>query len=118
MSDPAKIELVRKALTSGLSNCVEWIDDKTVRTVRNNPANKKLTPKEIADLLMDHVKNGGPIEQRPEERDPWKSKRDFWYFVIVPVGGFTHGLFVEMELTDEDPDVPVVRLLNAHPQSR
>ncbi len=105
MTDPAQLDLVRKALTSGLSNCVEWVNDKMRKLVRDNPANLGLT-------------KGGSIEQRAEDREFWQGKRDFWYFVVVPIADSPHGLFVEMELIDDDPDVPMVLLLNAHPQSR
>jgi hypothetical protein len=113
-----QLELVRKALLSGLSNCVEWIDDKTSNRVRNDPANQGLTPEGIKQLLIDFVRQGGPIEQRVEDREEWKNRRDYWYFAIVPVAEFTRGLFVELELTDDDPDVPIVSLLNAHPERR
>jgi hypothetical protein len=45
-------------------------------------------------------------------------RREFWYKIIIPVDpaeDFPRGLFVELELTDDDPDCPVVSLLNAHP---
>ena len=107
--------LVTKALRSGLSNCVEWIDDKTALRVRNDPANQGLTPEGIKRLLLDFVRRGGPVEQFPEQRDRWRQRRAFWYRVVFPLDGFAHGLFVELELSDDDADVPVVSLLNAHP---
>jgi hypothetical protein len=118
VSGPSDLDLVRKALTSGLSNCVEWIDDKAANRVRNNSANRGLTPEGIKKLTVAYVLAGGLIEQRAEEREEWKPRRDFWYRLVIPVEDFPHGLFVEMELLDDDPDVPVVALLNAHPQSR
>lgn len=117
MDDPAReLALVRQALTSGLSNCVEWVNDQAARVVRNNPANQGLTPEGIKRLAIDFVRGGGPIEQRAEERTEYKHRRQYWYVAVVPVDGFHHGLFVEMELLDDDPDVPMVALLNAHPQ--
>ena len=62
-------DLVVKALTSGLSNCVAWINDGAARRVRGNPANQGLTPEEILRLLLEFVAAGGLIEQRREERD-------------------------------------------------
>jgi hypothetical protein len=41
--------------------------------------------------------------------------RDYWYKVIIPVPDLlAKGLF--MELFDDDPDLPEVRLVNAHEQ--
>ena len=31
---------------------------------------------------------------------------------------FKHGIFVEMELTEDDPDLPGVTIFNAHPQAK
>src|SRR5262249_44179079 len=45
----------------------------------------------------------------------YKVRRTFWYQVLIAVPGLPHGLFVEMELFDADPNVPIVVLLNAHP---
>jgi hypothetical protein len=119
MDDSAReLALVRQALTSGLSNCVEWVSDQAARLVRNNPANQGLTPEGIKRLVRGFVKAGGQVEQRVEGRTPWKHARRFWYMVIVPVDGFPDGLFVEMELLDADPEVPMVALLNAHPEPR
>ena len=112
------VELVRKAILSGLSNCLEWIDDRAAMLVRNNPENEGLTPEGIKQLLVEFVRGGGAIERRKEERPHFQGRREFWYCSIVPVSDIPHGLFVEMELSDDDPDVPVVSLLNAHPQRR
>jgi hypothetical protein len=116
MDPQEEYDLVVKALTSGLSNCVEWINDETARRVRRDRANQGLTPEGIKKLLLDFVAAGGRPEQRREERAEYKEHRAFWYKAIVPVDGFRDGLFVEMELSDDDPDVPIVWLLNAHPQ--
>jgi hypothetical protein len=115
--DPAAHQLVVQALTGTLSNCVEWINDKEANRVRTDPANQGLRPGEIIRLLREYVRVSGPssVEQIREQREAWRDRRDYWYKVIVPVDGFPHGLFVELELLDDDPDVPVVVLLNAHP---
>lgn len=117
--DAAAHRLVVQALTCTLSNCVEWVNERTVNRVRLDPANQGLRPWEIIRLLREHVRRSDPscVEQVREEREGWRDRRDYWYKVIVPVDGFRHGLFVELELLDDDPDVPVVVLLNAHPQT-
>ena len=112
--DPTEHALVVQALTCTLSNCVLWVNYETARRVRADPANRGLTPEEIIRQVRDFARGGGKVEQGPETR-PEYSHRRFWYRAVVPVGGFPRGLFVEMELLDDDPDVPVVILLNAHP---
>ncbi len=115
--DPTAHRLVVQALTCTLSNCVEWVNEKTSNRVRSDPANQGLRPGEIIRLLREFVRVSDPacVEQKREEREGWRDRRDYWYRVIVPVAGFPNGLFVELELLDDDPDVPVVVLLNAHP---
>jgi hypothetical protein len=111
-------KLVVQALTCTLSNCVEWVNERTANRIRADQANQGLQPWEIIRHLRAFVRNSDPscVEQMREEREEWKDQRDYWYKVIVPVDGFRHGLFVELELIDDDPDVPIVVLLNAHPQ--
>jgi hypothetical protein len=113
-----QLALVRLALESSLSNCVEWVDDRAAARVRNDPANRGLLPEGIKRLVQEYVRAGGKIEQRVETREQWKHQREYWYMVLVPFDDFSHGLFVEMELLDDDPEVPVVALLNAHPERR
>jgi hypothetical protein len=117
MSDPAELALVRAAICSGVTGCCEWLDKEAER-VRGDPDLQGLTPEYIKQRLCHFVaKEAGQVEQVPETR-PNRSYRDYYYKVIIPEPGFKHGLFVEMELTDDDPDVPSVTILNAHPQRR
>ncbi len=52
-----------------------------------------------------------------EEREIWKDRRDYWYKIIVPMPDlFSKGLFVEIELRDADPELPEIKLVNAHEQ--
>jgi hypothetical protein len=67
--------------------------------------------------VIEHAKKQGHIEQRREGREQWKHRREFVYEAIVEVEGFLHGLYVEMELSNPDRELPEVSLLNAHPPS-
>ena len=116
MEPREELELVRKAITSGLSNCCEWVNDRVARRVRADPGNQGLTPEAIKRYLCDFVKAGGLVEQRAEERTEWRDRRQFWYRAVLPLEGFPRGLFVEIILLDDDPDCPCVALVNAHPQ--
>ena len=72
----------------------------------------------LADVrreLILYIRGGGDIIQVRETRTLWKDERDYWYKAIVPMPSrVKKGLFVEMELVKPDPDLPEVRLLNAH----
>ena len=116
MAEPARVDLVCKALTSGLSNCVEWVSDTVMLRVREDPGNQGLSPGDITKLLIAFVKQGGRVEERVETREEWKQRRDYWYRAVLPLEGFARGLFIELELRDDDLDVPMVTILNAHRQ--
>src|SRR5688572_10131154 len=107
MTPEEELALVRTALTCSLSNCVEWVDDRTALRVRSDPDNRGLTPEAIKKLVREFAKaHPESIEQRRETRDEWRGQREFWYCVIVPVEGFRDGFFIELVLSDDDPDCP------------
>src|ERR1043166_3306451 len=116
MSNPAELELVRKAIASGVVGCVEW-DAKVIYRLAPDLAKHGLTLADVRKELIEHIRNGGELLQVKEVRTLWKDRRDYWYKAIVPMPKlFKKGLFVEMELNDPDPELPEVRLLNAHEQ--
>jgi hypothetical protein len=117
MSDPDELALVQKALACGISGCVEW-EPKEAERVRNDRYLHGLTPEGIQEAVIDYVQNHGKkvVRQVKETRQAYSYRR-FYYKVIVPFPDiFRKGLFVEMELVDEDPDYPEVLLVNAHEQ--
>ncbi len=115
MDDPAEHALVLRSLASGLSNCVSWKNDRTSLRVRNDPDLKGLTPEGIKRELLAFVAGGGEVMQVAESRGEFRDYR-YYYKAILPLGGFDRGVFVEMVLVDDDPDFPLVALVNAHPQ--
>jgi hypothetical protein len=116
----ARVALIRVAAASSQTNCFDWLDIDVELEVGRRPDLHGLTPVTIKRLARAWiVQHGGAIRERVEDRENWMDRREFWYSVIVPVAplvDFPRGLFVEMELTEPDPDCPVVSLLNAHPQ--
>lgn len=111
-----KIELVRKAILSRRTGDCEWVDDKTALRVGSDQSNQGLTPVAIKLLLQEWIAQGGDLRCTAEHRENWRDKRDFYYWTVMEVPGFRRGLFVDMELTDDDVDDPIVYLLNAHPR--
>ncbi len=119
MDETTQLELVRKAITSRLGGCCEW-DDKAAQRVRSDRSLEGLSPEEIQERLQDYVTDHPEaVMARRESREEYRGVCDFWFRVILPVPGFTHGLFVELVLEDDpDPDVPGVVIVNAHEQRR
>ncbi|WP_169981203.1 hypothetical protein [Tautonia rosea] len=114
MEDPEEHGLVHKALTSGLSNCVEWKSGVGRHNVLRDLDG--FTAKHVKDLLLDYVRNGGTIKQVVEDRPGYCDQYRFYYKAIIPHDEFRHGIFVEIILVDDDPEVPMVSLVSAHPQ--
>ena len=116
MKDPVHHALVVHALTCGVTGCVEW-QPKEADRVRSDTNLKGLTPEGIVEELIEFVTNGGGKVQQINEKRPQWGHRTFYYKVIVDYPQlFRKGLFVEMELFDDDPELPVVLLVNAHEQ--
>jgi hypothetical protein len=113
-----RIDLVKKAILSRFTGDFGWFDDRAFQLVASNPANKGLTPAEIRLLTQAWVKRGGKIKGEKEDREIWRDRRDYWYWVVIQgIDEFPTGLFVEMELNDADEQDPMVCLVNAHPSS-
>ncbi len=118
MPDPSGVvHLVRAAILSRYTGDCEWVDDRTMIRVGNDPANQGLSPVAIKQMLQGWVAGGGTIACKPEDREHWKNKREFVYWAVIQAPGFPRGLFVELELLDPDPVDPRVVILNAHPAS-
>lgn len=115
--DAHELGLVVRAITLGLEigGCCEW-QDKAARRVRAKPPNQGLTPEGIKRLLCEFVAGqSGEVQQVAEKRREYLDRR-FYYKTIVPVEGFVRGLFIEVVLVDDDPEYPVVAIVNAHEQ--
>jgi hypothetical protein len=118
MPDPQELELVHRAIKEArtTTDCCEW-DAKAASRVERDIAMETCKPARIKQLLIDFVLNGGIVEQVPETRDDY-SFRKYFYKAILPVSEFRHGLFVEIVLINDDPELPGVLLVNAHEQNR
>jgi hypothetical protein len=116
-----ELTLVIKCLQEGISNCIIW-HEKGARLVREDDELRELTPEFIRREVIRHVRvQNNPaavVRQIRERRSGWEDRYRFYYKVILPVDGFKHGVFVEMRLTDDDPEIPVVTLVRAHTQKR
>ena len=115
--DPAKLTLVRLAISMAKTRgCCEW-NDREISRVRAQPPAAGLSPEAIKRLLHEHVLAGGDVVQVKEEREGWRGECDYWYKAIIPIEGLSHGLFIEVIMVDPDPECPSVEIVNAHPQA-
>lgn len=73
-----------------------------------------LTATAVKKLTIEHVRNGGSIYQIKEKREEYRIFHKFWYKILVSLNGIEKSLFVEAVLHDNDPEFPVVLLVNAH----
>ena|ERR1700722_596744 len=116
MDEAALIALVRLAISCHeTTNCLEYVNVNLERRLKSDPALPTVgTLEEIRALLVDFVFNGGPVEFRYETREEYQHRREYWFRVNVPISGFPRPLFFELELTDDDLELPSVVILNVH----
>lgn len=114
MDAAEEYRLVHKAMTCGLSNCLEWANANVQRRVINDPDLNGLTPKEIKRLVIDHVCRNGELKQKKENRSEYSITRDFWYQVLIDIDRLPRPLFVEIVLNDDDADCPTESIVSAH----
>lgn len=69
---------------------------------------------QLCDFVASHPE---AVIQVAERRDEYLDRK-FYYKVILPVAEIKNGLFVELILDDDDPNYPVVLIVNSHEQRR
>lgn len=114
MDEAQLIALVLKAISLHQTRgCLEYVNEnlevrlqRDLRDVGSLPA--------IRQSLVRHALSAGGIEFRVETRVEYRSRREFWFRVLVPISGRTMPLFYELELVDDDEDCPSVLILNVH----
>src|SRR6267142_6843308 len=83
------------------ATATQWVKDHFLR----------LTPRDIAALMYQHVEAGGEIDQIPEQRPEWND-RDFHYDFRLRID---HRLiYIETVLVDDDPDDPTIYVVSIH----
>jgi len=69
------------------------------------------------EYIRSCLRGENKLHQKPEERDDWKDHYDFMYWMILPLfDRFKKGYFVEFRCEDDEPDSPVVMIVNGHEQ--
>ena len=82
--NPSERALVTKALTCGLSNCVQWVDANLLRRVRSDADLRGLESKTIRKDVIAVAQNSPQeviqvVETRPDFRDNY----NFYYKVLL-----------------------------------
>lgn len=116
MADSARLDLVHKAIRSGVFGHIQW-KDSAARLVRDDSALEGLTPEGIRALLRQFVLDGHALDIRHEARAEYLGEDPddpYWYRAVIPVTGLSRGLFVEVKLVDDDPEEPWVEIVSAH----
>jgi hypothetical protein len=107
------LELVHRAIGSGIFGNIEW-KDSARDLIRRNPEMNGLAPDVIRRLLHDFVQSGGRVDERPETRIEYQIEYSCWYRALMPISGFPRPLFVELVLSDDDDAEPFVTIVSAH----
>ena len=117
MSNSAELALAETALKLGVSTtgCCEWDDGAAERFRRQDPL-EGLTPEYIRDRVCEFIANEGGALHQVQEQGRGYDHREYYYKAIIPESGFKHGIFVELDLTITDPELPGVIIFNAHRQ--
>jgi hypothetical protein len=116
MATSDQLHLVNKAIASGILGHIQW-KESAARLVRCDPCLCGLTPEGIRALLRQFVLEGNSLEVRHETRAEYleeNPEEPYWYRAVLPVPGFPRGLFVEVKLIDDDPEMPWVEIVSAH----
>jgi hypothetical protein len=110
------VDLVRKAIHEHETTlCLEFVNERLVQRIRNDPLLQAVgTPLTVRGMLVQFVLAGGTIECRKETREEYQDRREFWFRALVPVAGHPQPLFFELELSDDDQELPSVVILNVH----
>jgi hypothetical protein len=120
MDNPSDLAAVYKAfqLSCGprgyVNGYVEWSSRGHANTQRNL-SHLGLTPEGAWELAVEFVRQGGQIVQCAQTRQEY-SDLEYYYKAVFPFDGLPRGVFVELILVQDDPDDPIVHIVNAHPQ--
>jgi hypothetical protein len=117
--DPAELELVRRAILLGrtLGGCCEW-HRSAIERLNHRPPYQSFTLAQLRDALCDFIAQEPEAVIQVKEQRPEYCDRRFYYKVILPIAELARGLFVELVIEDDDPEYPVVLIVNAHEQSQ
>ena len=111
--DP-QLDLVHRAIRSGIFGNIEWKDTAEKR-IRADPEMNGLTRDIIRDYLRRFVLDGGSLAVRQETRAEWLDADDpYWYRALIPIPDYPRPLFLEVKVLDDDSDEPFVSIVSAH----
>ncbi len=119
MAGPAQLDLVHKAIRSGIFGQIQW-KDAAARLARGDVKLSAFPPARIRELLRQFVLAGGSLTIRQESRAEYLAADPddpYWYRALIPLSGQPDQLFLEVKLFDDDPNDPWVEIVSAHLQT-
>jgi hypothetical protein len=109
LQDPVILAQYKSALANWyVTGYVEWKDTARDWVLAHLSGVK---PRQVAELMHQHVEAGGEIDQVPERRPEW-SAYDFHYDLRLPIAGRL--IYIETVLLDDDPQDATIRIVSTH----
>jgi len=114
LTDPERLRCYRNALKNWRLSNVVVFEELAWTWLRTNLSGI-YTRREIARLLHAHVVAGGEIDEVREAREHWRDLYPFHYDLRVVIAGRRIYFETCLDYRDpNDPDDPVIRVVNAH----
>jgi hypothetical protein len=114
LTDPERLRCYLNALRGWRLSNVVFFEDLALKWLRAN-LSQAYAEKALAKLLHDHVAAGGEIDEVKETREHWRDLYAYHYDLRVVIEGRRVYFETRLEYRDpDDPDDPVIRVVNAH----
>jgi len=114
LTDPERLQCYRNALANWSYTDFIVFEELAWDWLRGN-LGRVSSQRDIARLLHQYVESGGEIDEQVETRALWKDFYPFHYDLRVVIGGRRIYFETCLEFKDpNDPDDPVIRVVNAH----
>jgi hypothetical protein len=113
LTDPERLRCYRNALSNW--NYDGYVNFKDVAWRELQAAFPRCSKREIGQLLHQHVRGGGEIDEQVETREEWND-HDFHYDLRVQIRGrlvYFETLLIYAK--PDDPDDPSIYVVSIHP---
>lgn len=113
LMDPERLRHYRTALKFWQTNGYITFTDRAAGWVR---AHLGIDPRELRELMYNHVARGGEIDEVKEQRENWKAKYEYHYDLRLTLES-GRKIYIETRLQMEtDPEDSTIAVVNVHDQ--